>query len=188
MKKILMFVVVLVAFSTLFAQEGKLHMTPKVGIGFAFSSWNMIGLTAGFDTSYRVLTIKKKPGMGLYVGGEIDFTAWPPINTSSLLGANFEIPILGTVRFQIPVKKVMITPFVQTGVAVLFWTGGSAFGAPSGSASAGFAFNMGAEFLFKKKFVLRPHLNFIGSAYGSGWLPRSHPASFMVDFGYRIAK
>ena len=184
MKKILMFVVVLVAFSTLFAQSGKLHMTPKVGIGFAFSAWNMIGIEAGFDVSYRVLEIKKKPGMGLYVGGEIDFTAWPPISSLWGIGANFDIPILGTVRFQIPVGKVFITPFVQTGVAVVFWTPDSSVTGSTGGASAGFAFNMGAEFVFNKKFVLRPHLDFIGS----GWAATSHPAAFMVDFGYRIAK
>lgn len=177
MKKLLMFVVVLVAFATLFAQEGKLHMTPKVGLGFGFRPWNMIGISAGFDASYRVLTIKKKPGMGLYVGGEVDFIVWPPIGSSTWWTTNsaiFQIPILGTVRFQLPVKRVFIIPFVQTGVAINFATNG-------GGAGAGFAFNFGAEFVFKKKIVLRPHIDASAGRWGGG-------ASFMVDIGYRISK
>ncbi|MCK5809185.1 hypothetical protein KAH37_09395, partial [bacterium] len=160
-----------------FAQEGKLHMTPKVGLGFGFRPWNMIGISAGFDASYRVLTIKKKPGMGLYVGGEVDFIVWPPIGSSTWWTTNsaiFQIPILGTVRFQLPVKRVFIIPFVQTGVAINFATNG-------GGAGAGFAFNFGAEFVFKKKIVLRPHIDASAGRWGGG-------ASFMVDIGYRISK
>ncbi len=177
MKKILMFVVVLVAFSTLFAHCAKIHMTPKAGIGFGFRPWNMIGIEAGFDATFRVLDVKKKPGMALYVGGELDFVVWPPIGSSTWWTTSstfFNIPILGSVRFQIPVGKVFITPFVQTGVSVNIVTGG-------GGAGAGFAFNFGAEFVFKKTIVLRPHID----AYAGGW---GGGGNFMVDIGYRIAK
>ena len=172
-----MFVVVLVAFTTLFAQEGKLHMTPKVGMGFGFRPWNIIGVEAGFDVSYRVLTIKKKPGMGLYIGGEVDFITWLPVGSAFWGVTNntlFQIPILGVARFQLPVKSVMIIPFVQTGVSIAFGTGGW-------GAGAGFAFNFGAEFVFKKKIVLRPHIDaYAGRGGGTG--------AFMIDIGYRIAK
>lgn len=182
MKKLFMFVVVLVAFTTLFAQEGKLHMTPKVGLGFAFSSWNMIGITGGFDVSYRVLTIKKKPGMGLYVGGEADFIAWLPIGAFSA-GTNFEIPLLGGVRFQIPVKKVMIIPFVQMGATIMFRTNNTVGVLGTGKAGGAFTSNFGAEFVFKKKIVLRPY--FKASA---GWWGTNYNGAFMVDIGYRISK
>ena len=189
MKKLFSFVVVVVAFSTLFAGGGKIHMTPKAGIGFGFSAYNMIGITAGFDFSFRVLEVKKKPGMGLYVGGEGDFIIWPPIGTywGSSKVMNFEIPLLGTARFQIPInKKVKIIPYAQMGVSVLFATNTvKVVGvSSSGAASAAFAYNMGAEFVFNGKFVLRPHFDF----QGTGWWYQNHVGAFMVDVGYRIVK
>ncbi len=192
MKKLMaLVVVVVVAFSTLFAGSGKMHMTPKAGIGFGYDDWNMIGITAGFDFSFRVLEVKKKPGMGLYVGGEADFTVWPSIGhpIANVEITNFEIPLLGAVRFQIPINRtVKIVPYAQTGVSILF-----ASNVPNvtglglsnaGSASAAFAFNTGAEFVFHDKFVLRPHFDW----QGTSWYWQNHVGAFVVDFGYRIVR